>query len=83
MPYFWSDQYDAKIQSVGFPERAERVTFVEGSREEGRFVAAYERDGLLCGAAMFGMPRRMPWYRRAVAERRRVEDVVAELAAAA
>ena len=82
VPSFWSDQYDVKIQSVGFPSRAERVVFVEGSPEDGKFVAAYVRDGVLCGAAMFGMPRRMPWYRRAVAEQRRLEDVVAELAAA-
>ena len=81
VPSFWSDQYDVKIQSVGFPGRADRMAIVEGSREEGRFVAAFEREGVLCGAAMFGMPRRMPWYRRAVAERRRVADVVAEVSA--
>ncbi|HST39943.1 MAG TPA: FAD-dependent oxidoreductase, partial [Conexibacter sp.] len=28
-PYFWSDQYDVKIQAAGLPGRAQRVEFVE------------------------------------------------------
>jgi 3-phenylpropionate/trans-cinnamate dioxygenase ferredoxin reductase subunit len=30
-PYFWSDQYDVKIQSLGLPGRAERVDIVEST----------------------------------------------------
>ncbi len=68
VPSFWSDQYDVKLQSVGFPARAERVHVIEGSIEERRFVAACERQGHAVGAIMWNMPRRMPAYRRLVAD---------------
>ena len=31
-PYFWSDQYDTKIQSLGLPGRAERLELLEADR---------------------------------------------------
>ena len=66
VPSFWSDQYDVKLQSVGFPARAERVQVVEGAIADRRFVAACERHGRAIGAIMWNMPRRMPAYRRAL-----------------
>jgi len=77
VPSFWSDQYDVKVQSVGFPGRAERVRMLEGSIAERRFVAAGERDGRLVAAVGFNAARRMPWYRRQIAQRASLEDVVA------
>ncbi len=66
VPSFWTDQYDVKLQSVGFPARAERIHVLEGSIEERRFVAACERDERVVGAIMWNMPRRMPAYRRLI-----------------
>ena len=34
-PYFWSDQYDVKIQAVGFPGRAAALEIVERGRRRG------------------------------------------------
>ena len=68
VPSFWSDQYDVKLQSVGFPARGERVHVVEGSVAERRFVAACERHDRVVGAIMWNMPRRMPAYRRLIAD---------------
>jgi NADPH-dependent 2,4-dienoyl-CoA reductase/sulfur reductase-like enzyme len=82
VPSFWSDQYDVKVQSVGFPEAGE-LRVVEGSLEERRFVAAAARRGRLTGAVAFNSARRIPWYRRQVAGRAAMDDVLAELAAAA
>jgi 3-phenylpropionate/trans-cinnamate dioxygenase ferredoxin reductase component len=49
IPYFWSDQYDARIQAYGtFPEHAD-VTIVHGSPEDRRFVAAYGHEGKVVG----------------------------------
>ena len=46
VPYFWSDQYDAKIQFLGMPCEGGEVRVVAGSVDEGRFVALYrEQDG--------------------------------------
>ena len=81
VPSFWSDQYDVKVQSVGFPARAERIHVLEGSLEERRFVAACERDERVVGAIMWNMARRMPAYRRLIEDgptldelRRRVDE---------
>ena len=50
-PYFWSDQYDKKIQSIGqhLPGRAQRLELLESTRERSRVVYTGERDGRLVG----------------------------------
>jgi len=54
VPYFWSDQYDVKIQCLGEPEATDVVHLVE---DDGRtFLAYYERDGILVGVVGGGMP---------------------------
>lgn len=64
VPYFWSDQYDVKIQVLGYPRPSDDVEIVEGSLEAGRFVAIYGRAGLVSAALGFGMPRRLMAYRK-------------------
>jgi 3-phenylpropionate/trans-cinnamate dioxygenase ferredoxin reductase component len=51
VPYFWSDQYDAKLQCLGLPAPDDELTVVDGSLEAGAFLGLYSRDGLLTGAA--------------------------------
>lgn len=41
IPYFWSDQYGARIQSAGAIAMSETVTIEEGSEDEGSLVAVY------------------------------------------
>ncbi len=54
VPYFWSDQYDVKIQCLGEPEATDIVHLVQ---DDGRkFLAYYERDGVLVGVVGGGMP---------------------------
>jgi len=77
VPSFWSDQYDVKIQSVGFPELGDRLTVVEGAVAERKFVAAYARAGETVGAVAFNMPRQLLAYRRALAERQGAGDPAA------
>ena len=45
VPYFWSDQYDAKIQFLGMPCEGGEVRVVAGAVEDGKFVALYRDDG--------------------------------------
>lgn len=67
-PYFWSDQYDVKIQSVGFPARAARIEIVEEADDGHRLVAeALSADGGLVGAVAFNHARRLAEYRRRLA----------------
>ncbi|CQD06436.1 ferredoxin reductase [Mycobacterium lentiflavum] len=54
VPYFWSDQYDVKIQCLGEPEATDIVHLVE---DDGRkFLAYYERDGVVVGVVGGGLP---------------------------
>jgi NADPH-dependent 2,4-dienoyl-CoA reductase/sulfur reductase-like enzyme len=61
-PYFWSDQYDTKIQSVGFPNLADRLEIVEDDGR--RVVAEATREGRLVGAVTFNAAKRLSEYRR-------------------
>lgn len=47
-PWFWSDQYDVKLQMVGLSAGHDRVV-VRGSVDDGKFTAFYFREGRLIG----------------------------------
>jgi NADPH-dependent 2,4-dienoyl-CoA reductase/sulfur reductase-like enzyme len=66
-PYFWSDQYETKIQSVGFPALAPHMEIVEEDRDTGRLVATGSRDGRLVAAVTFNAAKRLIAYRRELA----------------
>lgn len=66
-PYFWSDQYDTKIQSVGFPGLAPHLEILEEDPEQGRLVATGTRDGQLVAAVAFNAAKRLTAYRRELA----------------
>ncbi len=61
--YFWSDQYDIKLQAIGAPDGEAEVAVVDGSLEEGRFLACYGREGRLTGAVAAGRPRQLMAFR--------------------
>ena len=79
VPYFWSDQYDAKIQFVGHAHHADDVRLVDGSIESRKFVALYEHAGRLVGALAFSRPKPLLAARRLIAERTTMDDAVAQL----
>jgi len=68
VPYFWSDQYETKIQCVGHLQAGDEVRVVDGSIEDRRFVAVYGRAGRLVGALGFSRPKLVLAYRRLIAE---------------
>lgn len=55
VPWFWSDQYDRKLQLAGRPAPGDSCEIVIGSTEEFRFVALFGRGDDLVG--VFGMNR--------------------------
>ncbi|MGA2011837.1 MAG: FAD-dependent oxidoreductase [Solirubrobacteraceae bacterium] len=67
-PYFWSDQYDAKIQSIGLPGRAERVEVLECTPDRSRLVCGGERGGRLVGVVAINAARRLGAYRLSLAD---------------
>ncbi len=64
VPYFWTDQYDAKIQCLGMP--GPELMVVDGSLAEGRFLAHYTRAGVVTGAVAIGMPAALARCRRLI-----------------
>ncbi len=80
VPYFWSDQYDSKIQFLGRAAPDDAVAVVDGSLEEGRFVALFGRAGRLVGALAFSRPRQLMAYRRLIAGATSWDDALAKAA---
>ncbi|MCU1372450.1 MAG: NAD(FAD)-dependent dehydrogenase [Ilumatobacteraceae bacterium] len=82
VPFFWSDQYDRKIQLAGRVRPADQIEVVAGSLEERKFCALYGRDGRVVGALTMNMPGRVIRYRRQIADGLRWDDALAAVAEA-
>jgi NADPH-dependent 2,4-dienoyl-CoA reductase/sulfur reductase-like enzyme len=65
-PYFWSDQFGAKLQFVGQTRPGDTVAVLEGDPAEDRFVAAYGRKGRLVAALGMRRPARVMALQRLI-----------------
>ncbi|MEZ4215213.1 MAG: FAD-dependent oxidoreductase [Myxococcota bacterium] len=83
VPFFWSDQYDVKIQSAGRLGGADESAIVSGSLAERKFLKLYGRKGRLVGALSFNEPRKLIAYRRTLRESTSFADAVAAATAKA
>jgi 3-phenylpropionate/trans-cinnamate dioxygenase ferredoxin reductase subunit len=75
-PYWWSDQYDVKLQGLGRIEPGDDVVVVEAGPRR-RPLAVYSRDGRLTGAVGFSNAPAVMGLREAITERRPVAEVLA------
>jgi NADPH-dependent 2,4-dienoyl-CoA reductase/sulfur reductase-like enzyme len=75
VPWFWSDQYDRKIQLAGRSGPDDDVRIVDGSIEDRRFVALYGRAGRLVGVLGMNRPRPVMQYRQLIARGASWDDV--------
>src|SRR5690606_11081402 len=67
VPSFWSDQYDVKLRSVGFPPLADSVDVRENDPDTRRLDVAYYRHGRLIGALTGNRVARIAAYRSRLA----------------
>ncbi|MFJ4788181.1 NAD(P)/FAD-dependent oxidoreductase [Streptomyces sp. NPDC088794] len=72
LPYFWSDQYGARIQFAGRRQDGDTVRIAEGeltdgASAEGGFLALYERDGRTTAVLSMDRPRPFTRARRELA----------------
>jgi NAD(P)H-nitrite reductase large subunit len=74
VPYFWSDQFTARMRFVGRANAAQHIDVRQS--DEKRLVAAYGRDGVVCGAVCVNAPGQLIKLQRAIAGRVAWEDVV-------
>ncbi|MEV4377883.1 FAD-dependent oxidoreductase [Streptosporangium sp. NPDC049644] len=68
IPYFWTDQYDVKIQAHGFLTPEAQVNVIEGAPEDNRFVAHYSVDGHVTGVLGWNMAKAARVHRQSVVE---------------
>ncbi len=73
--YFWSDQYDVKIQCLGEPEATDTVHLVEDDGH--KFLAYYERDGVLAGVVGAGRPGKVMGARAKIAAGAAISEILA------
>jgi 3-phenylpropionate/trans-cinnamate dioxygenase ferredoxin reductase component len=63
VPYFWSDQYGIRLQVLGSPRGSDDIRIVDGSPEEGKFVALFGRNDRLRAVMAIGKPRQLMGFR--------------------
>jgi 3-phenylpropionate/trans-cinnamate dioxygenase ferredoxin reductase subunit len=80
VPWFWSQQYDCRLQSAGLPEGYDTVE-ERGDRGAGRFALRYRRAGELVAVDAVNLPGEYLSARREI--ERRLADADAEGSAAA
>ncbi|WP_433356286.1 NAD(P)/FAD-dependent oxidoreductase [Microtetraspora malaysiensis] len=69
VPYFWTDQYDVRIQAYGLTSSNAQFQIVTDDPATGRFAALYGTDGRVIGAVTWNLPRQARLLRRFVTER--------------
>ena len=68
VPYFWTDQYDAKLQVHGFLPADAEVDVVEGELAARRFVARYRSEGRVTGVLGWNMPKQTRLRRQEIVD---------------
>lgn len=74
VPYFWSDQYDLKLQALGTPRATDDIRVLA---DDGRkFLAYYFREGRLAGVVGAGMTGQVMKMRAKIAAAAPVEELL-------
>jgi NADPH-dependent 2,4-dienoyl-CoA reductase/sulfur reductase-like enzyme len=77
VPFFWSEQYDRRIQFLGRASADDEVRVVSGSVAERQFVALYGSAGRLRGVLGVNAPRQVMPFRALLLERVSWDDALA------
>jgi NADPH-dependent 2,4-dienoyl-CoA reductase/sulfur reductase-like enzyme len=67
VPYFWSDEYDRKIQFVGRARPHDEMAIVDGSLADRRLTALYRRGDRVVACLAVNQPRALIHYRKLLA----------------
>jgi 3-phenylpropionate/trans-cinnamate dioxygenase ferredoxin reductase subunit len=76
VPWFWSDQYDVKLQIAGLSESYESANMI-GDPAAARFSVEYRRHGCLIAVDAANDPRAHMMARRQIAKETEIADAVA------
>jgi hypothetical protein len=64
VPYFWTDQFDVRIQLAGFAPDDATTEVVETGNSRGGFIVTFCRNRRLVGTLAWNAAREMLPYRR-------------------
>jgi NADPH-dependent 2,4-dienoyl-CoA reductase/sulfur reductase-like enzyme len=67
VPYFWSDQYDRKIQFIGRARPHDEMVIVNGSLPDRRLTALYRRGDRVVACLAVNQPLALIKYRKLIA----------------
>lgn len=68
VPYFWSDQYDVKLQFAGRARPDDELTLIDGKLGDRAYVALLARGGMLRGVLASNRPAQFIRLRKLLAE---------------
>lgn len=78
VPFFWTDQHDAKVRFVGRAAAEDDVVTAEP--KPGSLVAGFGRHGIVRGAVCVNAPKQLATLRQAISNRTPWEHVVEQIA---
>ncbi len=76
VPYFWSDQYETKLQFAGRVRPGDRMQVVEGALNERSYTVVYGREGRLRAVLACNRPQQLIRGRKLLAERASFESAL-------
>lgn len=68
IPFFWSDQYDTKLQVYGIIGADCETSVLAGDAQGGNFLLAYNRNGLVEGVLGWNMAKGLRTARALIGE---------------
>ena len=77
VPWFWSDQFDLKLQIAGLSEGYDDVV-LRGEPSGGRFACFYLQDGVLIAVDAINSPREFMQAKPLIANKARVDPALLE-----
>lgn len=75
VPWFWSDQYDLKLQMVGLSQGYDKVV-IRGSMEADNFSAFYLKDGVVISVDTVNRPQDFMVGKKMVAAKMKIDPAV-------
>ncbi|HUE89457.1 MAG TPA: FAD-dependent oxidoreductase [Vicinamibacterales bacterium] len=81
VPYFWSDQYDRKIQFIGRARPHDEIVIVDGSLADRRLTALYRLGDRVVACLAVNQPRALIKYRKLLVAGASWEAALSETAA--
>jgi 3-phenylpropionate/trans-cinnamate dioxygenase ferredoxin reductase subunit len=72
MPWFWSDQYDLKLQMAGLSSGYDECHII-GDIDAAEFIACYGKDGYLIAVDSVNKPKQFMLFKRALTNGFRLE----------